>query len=197
MYRDSFLGSRIELKELSESWEPLHWITAVDHQRMLLRLADTRTLAVLPQVLKPAQWAAISGSVAQWAIIDRLGNLAPLSVPQTEAARVPTIHLEHDQLAALLSSAEPDNVLSLLSDSMSDILPKDMSGSMRYETVADSCELARKYDVSNWSDIVSLAVAAFLSHGQTNQEESLAAYLAAKRWSVGDLGAGLVSEGFV
>lgn len=193
----SFLASRIELKQLSELWDPLHWVTAVDHQRMLLRLADTRTLAMLPRVLKPAQWAALSGPVAQWAIIDRLGNLASLAVAEADATKVQTIHFELDQLAALLSAAEPDNVLSLLSDSMSDIFPKDMLGSMRYETVAESCELARKYEVSNWSDVVSLAVAAFLSQGQTNQEESLAAYLASKRWNVGDLGAGLVSEGFV
>lgn len=190
----SFLASRVELEELCKSWCPLHWITAVDHQRMILRLADTRTLAALPQVLTPAQWAAISGQLATWVIVDRTGAPASLPLPGSDLLKVSAIHLEHNQLSTLLEVAEPDNILSLLSESMSDVLPKDMPGSARHIMVSKSCELARRFEISNWSDVVSLSVAAFLTKGFTTRDEQLADYLSQKQWTPGDLGSSLVSE---
>lgn len=193
----SFLGSRIGLNKLCVSWEGLHWITAVDQQRMLLRLADTRVLAELPTIFKQAQWAALSASIVEWKIVNREGSLSPLALSPEDATTVDKIHLEHQQLADLLSAAEPDNILSLIVDSLPDILPQDLPGSQTYAMVSDSCALARRHDVTNWADVVSLAVAAFLTEGKTNQNESLTAYLARKQWPPGDLGTSLVSESFL
>jgi len=39
----------------------------------------------------------------------------------------------------------------------------ETSGSQAYAMVSDSCALARKHDVTNWADVVSLSVAAFLT----------------------------------
>ncbi|KRB83699.1 DUF4123 domain-containing protein [Duganella sp. Root198D2] len=193
----SFLASRFDLNTLCQSWEPLHWITAIDHQKMLLRLADTRILAELPRILEPSQWAAFAAPVTQWAVVNRSGRLTPLPLPAPDAAKASSIHLLHEQLAALLSAAEPDNILALIVDSMSDILPQDLPGSRAYAMVSDSCALARKHEVTNWADVVSLSVAAFLTEGKTNQNESLTAYLARKQWPPGDLGTSLVSESFL
>ncbi len=193
----SFLASHIEVEELLESWRPLHWISAVDHQRMILRLADTRTLAALPNVLTPTQWAAISGHLARWVIINRTGTLTSLPLPEPNTLKASAIHLDQNQLSALLNVAEPDNILSLLSESMSEILPEEMSGSERHIMVSKSCDLARKFEIKNWPDLVSLSVAAFLTKGLTSRDEKLADYLTRKQWSPGDLGVSLVSEGFV
>lgn len=193
----SFLASRIELDRLRESWQDLHWITAVDRQRMLLRLADTRILATLPQTLKENQWTAFSEPIEQWVIVNRTGGLTQLDLSTPSGAKAPTIHLEHTQLEALLSAAEPDNVLAMLTDSMPDILPMDIRDSARYRIVAQSCEMARAFDITNWTDVVSLSVAAFLSEGETNYDEALIAFLNGKQWTPGDLGVSLVNEGFV
>ncbi|MGW8393936.1 DUF4123 domain-containing protein [Pseudoduganella sp. HUAS MS19] len=193
----SFIACQIELDKLSESWRQLHWITAVDQQRMILRLADTRILLALPQTLKKNQWAAFAEPVAQWLIVNRTGDLAPLDLPAQDTAKVSTIHLELEQLSALLSAAEPDNVLATLSDSMSDILPMDIRPSVRYEIVAQCCELASRFNISNWADVVSLSIAAFLTGGKTNHDEALLAFLNAKQWTPGDLGIRLVNDGFI
>jgi hypothetical protein len=58
----SFVASREPTVTLKEAWAKLHWICAVDDQRMLLRMADTRILPVLPRVLTPKQWAAFTQS---------------------------------------------------------------------------------------------------------------------------------------
>lgn len=193
----SFLASRVDLNALCQLWEPLHWITAIDHQKMLLRLADTRILAKLPGILEPSQWAAFAAPVTQWATVNRSGGLTPLALPAPDATKAASIHLEHHHLADLLSAAEPDNILSLIVDSMPDILPQDLPGSQAYAMVSDSCALARRHDVTNWADVVSLSVAAFLTEGRTNQNGGLTAYLARKQWPPGDLGTSLVNEGFL
>jgi hypothetical protein len=193
----SFLASRVALNDLCDAWRPLHWITAVDDQRMLLRLADTRVLSGLSQALKPDQWAAIAAPVACWVAVNRTGRLKSLNLPKPDELRAQKIQLDQDQLGTLLASAEPDNVLSLISESMSDVFPAGMRGSQRYEMVSESCALARKHGIENWSDIVSLSVAAFLTKGELNQDKSLADYLARRQWAPGDLGTCLVSERFV
>jgi len=193
----SFFASRVDLNTLCQLWEPLHWITAIDHQKMLLRLADTRILVELPGILEPSQWAAFAEPVTHWAVVNRSGGLTPLALPAPDATKAQNIHLQHEQLAALLSAAEPDNILALIVDSMPDILPQDLPGSQAYAMVSDSCALARRYEVTNWADVVSLSVAAFLTEGKTNRNESLTAYLARKQWPPGDLGTSLVSESYL
>ncbi|WP_374581477.1 DUF4123 domain-containing protein [Pseudoduganella sp.] len=193
----SFLASRVPLDELCTEWEPLHWITVVDQQRMLLRLADTRTLSELPRVLTPQQWSAIAGSVAEWLILDRGGCLTPLVVPKPLNGAPTRINLDQAQLGALLAAAEPDNVMSMISTSMSDILPTGMLNSERYAYIALSCEIARKYEVSNWADVVSFSVAAFLSEGRSIHDEGVARFLKAKAWEDGGLGMALVTEGLI
>ncbi|WP_083941308.1 DUF4123 domain-containing protein [Pseudoduganella violaceinigra] len=193
----SFLGSGIDLKKLCESWELLHWVTAIDHQKMLLRLADTRVLAELPKVFRQDQWAALAAPIVEWLVVNREGGLTPLALSDPDASKALKIHLEHEQLASLLLAAEPDNILFLISGSMSDIIPQNMPRSKCYSMVSKSCEIARQFDVTNWADVVSLSVAAFLTEGKTNQDDSLNAYLARKQWPPGDLGTGLVSESFL
>lgn len=193
----SFLASRVPLHELCKEWEPLHWITAIDQQRMLLRLADTRTLSVLPGILEPQQWSVIAGSVAEWMIFDRAGGLAPLVVPKPLNGSPTKINLDQAQLGALLAAAEPDNVLSMISTTMSDILPTEMLNSERYSYIALSCEIAKKYEISNWTDVVSFSLAAFLSEGKSIHDEGVARFLKSKAWEDGGLGMALIAEGLI
>lgn len=193
----SFLASDIPLEKLCDVWRSLHWITAADTQRMLLRLADTRTLTILPKVLSPAQWAAFSGPVTKWVALNREGGLISLAPAKLNETKAKSIHLDHDQLGVLLAASEPDNILSLISDSMSDIIPHEMQGSQRYEIVYRSCALAREHNVENWADVVSLSVAAFLTEGSIFQNELLTAHLIRRQWSEGDLGTSLIAERFL
>ena len=193
----SFLGSSLALSDLCEAWRQLHWITAIDNQRMLLRLADTRVLIKLSQVLEPAQWTAFAGPVVKWVAVNRNGRLTTLARPHQNDIPVQKIHLDQDQLGKLLAAAEPDNILALISGTMSEVIPEEMRGSQRYETAAQSCAMARKSGISEWSDIVSLSVAAFLSNGTLIQDERFAAYLLNKSWPPGELGSSLVSERFL
>jgi hypothetical protein len=193
----SFVASRGPLMELKEAWAPLHWLNTTDDQRMLLRLADTRTLPELPRVLTARQWAALTAPLAQWLTIDREGHLKSCPLAPEGVFAETQIQLAQTQLDALLQAAEPDAVIDVLVDSMREALPASQKKSQLHRLVEASCALARSYQVEVFSDIVSLAVAACLTEGASNDDAKVHALLHDRRWTSGEMGNALLAEGIL
>lgn len=190
----SFVASRQPIAELTETWASLHWVTAVDKQRMLLRLADTRILPMLPQILSSDQWAAFTAPLEHWLFINREGKLnnCPLAPENTRA--VPHIQLSQAQLDLLLQAAEADAVIDLIVDCMSDIIPIDIKNSHFFKLINESCQLAQAHQIEAFPDTVSLAVAACLTSGESNKNPKLHLLLEKKKWIPSKLGETLVTE---
>lgn len=193
----SVIASDHPPQALKEQWKNLHWATDADGQRMLLRFADTRVLPVLPQVLTPEQWAAWTAPLAQWWTIDRSGKPASCPLAARDVAPCSEIALTQAQLNQLLQAAEPDAVIQLLKEKMSDIVPKDLLKSRLHDMIAASCALAQAHGIDNFSDVVALAVAACLTKGNSNHDPRLPLLLREREWQTGELGEKLVDAGVV
>jgi hypothetical protein len=193
----SFVASRKPSMTLKEDWANLHWITDADNQRMLLRLADTRILPNLPQVLTPEQWAAFTAPLAHWLVINREGQLVTCPLAAKETIASGPIQLTQAQMDALMQAAEADAVIDLLAESMPNIIPADIKKSRFYTLVNDSCQLAQAHQIEAFDDTVSLAVAACLTSGASNKNPLLLALLKGKKWASGKLGEALVAEAII
>lgn len=79
-----------------------------------LRIADSRVMAYLPQVLTPEQWDAISGPFAQWEVHDRMGDTYALALNESRKERTQPpqpLRLASEQIARLMDEGEPDALL--------------------------------------------------------------------------------------
>lgn len=193
----SFVAGSLPVAELSQHWEKLHWVDTPDNQRMLLRLADTRVLPMLPKVLASDQWSAFAAPLQHWYFINREGRLSSCPLPNNEQPAHPPLHLSQNQLNALVQAAEPDAVIDLLMEQMQDIVPLSLKKSEFYALVSEACGLGCEYGVESFPDTVSLAVAACLSQGQSSKDPRLAALLRDKKWKGGELGTAIVDCGIV
>lgn len=193
----SIVGCRVPLDRLADHWRPLHRVRAVDEQRMLLRIADTRVLNVLPRILRPSQWAAYTAPLAHWLALDRTGKFIPLALAPQDTAADGTIALSQQQVDDMLLASQPDAVIDLLKDTMADIVPGDILHSDLYRMIHDSCTLAAKHGVQVFADTFALAVAACLTNGETNHRSEVRALLGAGQWRRGELGEELVQAGLV
>ena len=193
----SFIASRIPLAELSEHWRSLHRVGVVDQQKMLLRFADTRVLSRLPEILNSSQWLSYSAPLVHWLVLDRTGAFAPIPLAPTDALPDQAIKLSEQQVDALLLASQPDAIIELLKNAMSDVIPDSLRNSDFYELIRGSCQLAASHGIELFADVFSLAVAACLTMGASNRSPEVNALLHAKRWLAGDLGDMLVAEGLV
>jgi len=193
----SFVASRVPLDELSEHWRSLHRVNVVDDQKMLLRFADTRVLSVLPEILTPSQWLSYSAPLVCWLVLERTG--AFIEIPLASAGALPDqgTKLSEPQVDALLMASQPDAIIELLKNAMSDVVPESLRNSDFYALIKGSCRLAASHGIELFADVFSLAVAACLTMGETNRNPEVDALLRARRWPAGDLGDMLVAEGLV
>ncbi|MEC5163994.1 MULTISPECIES: hypothetical protein [unclassified Janthinobacterium] len=157
--------SNVAKLALCDDWKHVHWITAFDEQRTLLRMADTRILPVLPRVLSAEQWIAFGSSIEYWSYINREGGMEICPLSSGDFIADTKIHLSQRKLDEMLLAAEADAIIGLLAEAMSDIVPAGLKKSEFYKIMNDSCNLARTYNVKEYSDSVSLAVAACLTVG--------------------------------
>lgn len=188
----SFLATEGEVAAIAGSWERLHWVTDNDGRRMLLRFADTRILATLPTALAPQQWAAYTLPLARWLIIDRHGKLTSLPLTSEGMSPLENVEITQAQMDSLLRYSEPDAVIDMLLETMSDIIPNELRGSALYNFVSGTCSLAHQHDVAAFPDLVALVVAAFLTNGGSNSDEQVIDLLKSKTWDVGDLSGALL-----
>ncbi len=97
-----------------------------DGNAAMLRLADTRVLQALRDVLDPEQQQALWGLAAQWRYVDRGAHLQTIEAPQTRADQLgrwwrPLVFSEQ-QTTELLQAAEPDEVLAYVNRLVGDRL---------------------------------------------------------------------------
>lgn len=192
----SFVGTRESLKDISVRWRAVHRVHVVDEQEMLLRFADTRILSYLPQVLTSHQWRAICGAVANWTYFDRTGRLVSCDIPDLKDGQE-KILITKAQLDKLLDASHPDAMMALIAESMCDIVPTGTPVSERYRIIKDSYELSKKHEINNSADVLSLAVAAYLTKGGSNLDQRLEALLRRHAWPVGSLGEKIVDAEIV
>lgn len=190
----SMIASYEPIDKLKQMWENLHWVSDVDNQPMMLRIADTRILPSLPAILNPAQWAALTSSIAHWLYINREGQLNALALAPKTVKADEKIKLTQAQLNEFLTAAEPDALIDFLVDNMPDVMPANLKGSAIYELIKQSCKIAHTYKVEAFNDRVSLAVAACLTLGDSNQNPKLEKILTLKKWEHGKLGEMLSAE---
>lgn len=184
----SFIASHEPMHQLKATWEEAHWVSDADNERMLLRFADTRTLPNIATILSPSQWAILTQSLEHWLYINREGHLQALPLAPKELLADDEIKFTQHQINDFLSSAEPDAVVDFIATDMRDVIPEGMKRSVFYALVVQTYKLAQKHHVQAFNDIVSLAVAACLTMGESNQNIKLLEALQSKKFEHGKIG---------
>lgn len=193
----SFVATRTTLASLNTAWTNLHWVMDEDGQRMLLRFTDTRILPSLPQVLTPQQWAAYTGFLSYWLFIDREGKLSESLMANNDSIRENEVVISQRQMNALLQYAEPDAVIDMLKETMSDIIPDKLANSHLFVFVNETCLIARKYDVETFSDVFSMVTASFITAGKSNTNQDMIALLRSKAWRGGELNDAILAANII
>jgi hypothetical protein len=104
------------------------------------------------------------------------------------------IRLNQAQLDALLQAAEADAVIDLLMENMPEIIPENIKNSQFYKLVNESCVLAQAHKIEVFSDIVSLAVAACLTSGESNENKKLIEIMDNRKFTPSKLGDVILAE---
>lgn len=192
----SVMASRIPASALGKRWLPLHRVHTSDKQRLLLRFADTRTLPLLPDILAPAQWAAIAGPLAHWFYVEREGAMVAARLPEPSEVAPPTaLHLSQAQLDAMVRACEPDAALDLLADQMPEVFAPTMAhGNLHGYIKKKTFGLIEKHGIENWTDKVSLVTAELLTNGKIHDNPMLEELLLTKAWQPGNLREALLNH---
>jgi len=190
----SVLASRVTMTELLGQWQPHHWVHTSDGQKLLLRFADTRVLSVLPAVLTPDQWAALTSPLQSWFYIDRTGRPGICALAATNTAEASHIELDAFQLDAFVERSEADTLLDYLVQHMFDVIPADAPRASVYERIAAVCALAQANGIDSWADKVALATADCLTGSAFLADPRLADVLADGDWPRDGLGERLAEE---
>lgn len=108
----SIIESELELGKLAHHLRRFIFIVDPDGKQFTLRFADCAVLAPLSSLLTAAQWAAMRGPIARWAIHDRSGLLLALPPAESDEHAATPLCLDREQLAALDEASEPDHLIA-------------------------------------------------------------------------------------
>lgn len=185
----SIVASKETAQKIADGWISTHFVEVSDGQKFLLRLADTRVLASLPELLTNEQWAALTSPLSLWLAIDREGELTSYSFgpAQTIPIQAP-LKLSDEQVDGFVKAAESDAMIDYLADNMGDIVPHDLTPAQLYANISDTLALARQYEVTMWPDKFSMIVAACLTVGEINRDPMLIKLLNDRKWKANELG---------
>ena len=181
-------------EDLAKQWNGLHWAEEPDGDRSLLRFADTRSLAHLPEILKPGQWQAWHQNVTAWYYIDRTGALAGLPLPKADEPPPKKTKLDDGQFARFLELTEPDTVLELIHQHAPDSLPAGNTGSPLYELAERSTRKIRHAGIDDMGDSALLLVSVLETEGKLLEAPELDSFLQARQWKTGGLYEALMKE---
>lgn len=109
----SFIETELTLIELQNHLREFIYIKH-DGIELTLRFADSAVLPVLSSVLTAEQWSAMVAPFKGWKIHGRDGLLTSLPISTTEIVIKPPLVLSDDQIAALRSAMETDQLLANL-----------------------------------------------------------------------------------
>ena len=179
------LPEDFELEALVDQWKTLHWVTPREGKKMLLRFADTRTLAILPKVLTPEQWRGWSENLAQWHLIGRNGALEKLPLPGADIKPKKKLDFDDAQLARMLELNEPDTALGSLLQWSPEALPENLTGYRYYELSTGALEQANQHKVEDWGERLTLICLAAVTDGKMLDDVEMNQWLAAHAWGKG------------
>jgi hypothetical protein len=170
---------------LIEQWEPLHRVTLIDGEKYTLRFADTRTLARLPEILKPEQWRAFHRGVKEWLIFTREGALARLPAPQDGKETEENIRLDAAQLDRFMEETDATGVLRHLEIIDPQTLPADIvaTPSRLYRIAEKAVAALRRAGFETWVGEGAIFVLIVLeTRGKLLEAPELDSFLRARKW---------------
>lgn len=193
----SFFASEAGSANILENWRAFYMAQLDDGQEMLLRFADTRVLPNLQHVLTSDQWGALCSEIRCWHYVGRNGGVMECAVSNALDCARGQLHLSSHQVDQLVELSYPDILLGRIVESLPEAIPSSTRFSSLYEFTAASYRLAQEYVIDNETDVFSLAVAACLSNGKSNESAELYRLLKSKAWSPGNLGDEMFKAGIV
>lgn len=192
----SFVQTTLGMRDLVTAWQDIKWIHTEDGQRFLWRLADTRVLSYLPQVLQPHNWGRICKPLMAWHIVDRVGTMQALnmlpSAPVGDQLPQPqeplgAFQINDKELALLLDAAQPDVLINSLFERVPDVLPTGTDQAKVYAWMVRACDLATQHGLEAADDQLALAAIACLTEGRVLDDPALPGVLAGHRPGQGTL----------
>ncbi|EEG09512.1 conserved hypothetical protein [Pseudogulbenkiania ferrooxidans 2002] len=160
-----FVTSRLSAHALRDSWQRSLSATTEDGQWHVVRFADTRIAASLPQVLSAAAWQRLCQPLEQWLIIDRNGQLLSLALPPkilSPDAR-DAWQLSAQEFAALMQTAQADVLADQLHEEFADLLPT--SGALLHGWLLRTADLLSTYRIEGAPEQLTVAVSVCHSQG--------------------------------
>jgi hypothetical protein len=168
---------------LVKQWSGLHKVKGADGDTFLLRFADTRTLAHLPEVLTPEQWQAWHQNVVDWRYINRRGQVTILPLPKADEELPENIRLDEKQFERILELAEPDTLLkSIYFHGSVPRVPEDIPGSRLYELAERTLVKIHKAGIEDLGDRMLLFIRVLDTDGRLLDAPELDGFLEAKQW---------------
>ena len=190
----SFLQSNNTAQQLRDHWQPFLSITAADEEEFVLRFADTRICESLPKALAPEHWVRLTAPLNKWIIVNRMGQLQQLPLPDPDALPAGSLRepitLSAEEFAQLLHFGQPDTLLNALHENFEEFLPQK-SRAATYEQMVKVCLLAQAHRIEAFPDQLALGAAVLVSDGQLLDEEKLLLWLIKRDWVDGQLDAAL------
>jgi hypothetical protein len=182
------LPKNLALEKLVNQWKNLHWVYPEEGEKLLLRFADTRTLAILPKLLTPGQWRAWCENLAQWHFIGRYGRLETLLLPETDIKPEKKLKFDDAQFARMLELNEPDTALGTTLQWHPAALPEEITGYRYYELATGAIEQANRHKIEEWQERFTLIGIAVATDGKTLQSDEMEQWLATHVWEKGKFG---------
>ncbi|WP_159877613.1 DUF4123 domain-containing protein [Aquitalea denitrificans] len=162
----SFLTSQLSAPALRDAWQCSLNATTEDGQWYVVRFADTRIAASLPQVLATAAWQRLCEPVEQWLVIDRHSQLRALPMPPKTLP--PDVQdpwlLSTQEFTALMHASQADVLADQLHEGFSDLLPT--SGAVLYGWLQRTADLLAEHYIEDAPEQLTVAVAVCYSQGR-------------------------------
>jgi hypothetical protein len=185
---------------LVEQWNDLHWARGTDGDKSLLRFADTRTLARLPEILKPEQWRAFYRNVCQWLYFSREGGLTELLPPKKGEKIARNIELDNAQSIQIMDAALSNAILdNFHKTSVDDYVPDDIPRARLYRLTESALAKMRQADIDPWDDDVHIPLVLYTlkTHGKLLEAPELDGFLRARQWETGHFYEALIKQDWV
>jgi hypothetical protein len=99
--------------------------------------------------------------------------------------------LAPEEFNALLMNAQPDALVDTLSEHFAELLP-ELKRANFYQTISAVCDLAEKYKIEAFPEVMSLALAVITSETPIQHDVKLNNWLAAHTWKKGEFDDALI-----
>lgn len=165
----SLLASDHDEQVLAQHMREWSWAQTPEQETVLLRLADTRSICMLRQVLTPPQWHGLTEPFLHWLYINRKGEVGPLIINPGDApgATAPPLVLSEEQVQAMTLASEPDALLHHFATETPEVIPPDVLPSRMHFYLQEVLKLAHTHDVDHFSDRLTLLLSACATKGQS------------------------------